>query len=273
MKAIKTIFFLLGVLALSIFYPPKSGHANSSGSPGGRSNSVGDNGFNCTQCHNGTATVDQSGYITSDIPGSGYIPGTTYNITLSGTGSGTGKAGFEFSAENSAGATAGTLIANTSSGRNRFLSTQGHITHTSQGNTYSGSDFSWTFQWTAPTQGTGDVTFSTSVLLANNNGGTSGDQVRTASLLVSEAQISSIATNAATKLTIYPNPTTNYFSISSDEKLMDITVIDSKGQFVFSQRVNNATPINITDLPKGFYFVSIAKTSGQHIYSEKLIKL
>ena len=63
------------------------------GAPPGYTNSPGD-GKNCTHCMGGTA-VPVADWITSDIPLSGYVPGITYNIMVTATG--TGYKGFELS--------------------------------------------------------------------------------------------------------------------------------------------------------------------------------
>lgn len=269
MKTIKAIFFTIGVLTLSIFYPPKGGHANSGGSPGGRSNSVGDGGATCTTCHGGSETADQSGYITSNIPQEGYTPGQTYTITLSGANQGSTRIGFEFSAENSNGVTAGSLTAGTGS---RLISFNGHLTHTSNGAFHTGGNFSWSFDWTAPTAGTGNVTFSTSVLFTNNNGGTSGDNVRTALLTVSEAQTTSIDEENTNKLVVYPNPSADFVSFNNTE-ILTVDILGLNGQLVLSTTINPSEKIDLSDLPKANYQLIARELSGKIMLTEKLIKL
>jgi hypothetical protein len=127
--------------AFTAYYP--------GGSPGGYSGSPLD-GQNCTHCHGGTP-ITQSGIISSNIDNSGYIPGSTYTITVSVPG--TGLKGFEVSPLNSANQKTGTLIAGF---ENRIPNSGKSVTQSIT----SGSDPAiWTFQWTAPIKGTGTVTF------------------------------------------------------------------------------------------------------------------
>lgn len=141
-----------------------------SGSPAGYTNSPGD-GKNCTQCHGGSASP-VTGWITSDIPAEGYTAGTTYNLTV--TVSGSGHKGFEVSPQNTAGDQLGTLIAG--SGSNLTGGTK-YVTHNSDP---TSNPATWTFQWMAPAAGTGEVTFfgafavgksstKTSTLVASEN--------------------------------------------------------------------------------------------------------
>lgn len=119
------------------------------GAPAGYTGSPGD-GHNCTSCHNGSATT-VSGWITSTIPAEGYTPGTNYTITVTLTG--TGTKGFEVSPQNASGAVLGTLAAGTGS---KLVGSGQYVTQTSA---KTSNPAVWTFTWTAPAAGTGNVTF------------------------------------------------------------------------------------------------------------------
>lgn len=119
------------------------------GSPAGYTGSPGD-GKDCVQCHGGTSTP-VTGWITSDIPVEGYIPGNTYNITVTLTGS--GKKGFEVSPQNASGDLLGILVAGVGS---KLTGSGKYITQTSS---TSANPATWSFGWIAPPSGTGDVTF------------------------------------------------------------------------------------------------------------------
>jgi hypothetical protein len=88
--------------------------------------------------------------ITSNIPTSGYTPGSTYTITATVTGA--GDKGFQISPQNISGTLLGSLIAGTGS---KIVGVK-YITHTSPKTTNTAT---WTFQWIAPIAGTGNVTF------------------------------------------------------------------------------------------------------------------
>ncbi len=159
--------------------------AYNTGSPGGKSGSPGDGGATCVQCHTGTAN-QVNDWITTNIPLTGYVPGNTYTITLTGTHTGVVKFGFEVSAENSSNAKVGTFILNDPV-QTKFTNGNAAVTHTNNGNTPSGNSKTWTVDWTAPSAGTGDVGIYAAFNAANGNGGTSGDVIYKTSLFVSEA--------------------------------------------------------------------------------------
>ncbi|MEZ5148111.1 MAG: choice-of-anchor V domain-containing protein [Bacteroidales bacterium] len=177
------LYFLLA--ALGLFVILTSGINYSTGSPGGKTGSPGDGGHTCTDCHGGTASP-QEGWITSTIPADGYIPGQTYTITATGTHVGVTKFGFEVTSENANAQKVGTLIV-TNSNQNQLANNNKSITHKSSGTTPSGNSKTWSFDWTAPAEGTGDVTFYGAFNAANGNGNTSGDVIYKSTLAVTEA--------------------------------------------------------------------------------------
>jgi len=153
------------------------GHA--SGAPAGATGSPGD-GHSCTSCHGGTATA-VSGYFSTNIPGSGYVAGNTYTITVSFSGSG-GK-GFEVSPQNVSGTQLGTLIAGTG---NKLVSGSKYCT---QSSSVSSTPATWTFTGTAPAAGTGNVTFYGAFAITEGT-------THTESITVSEDQPVSVVATA-----------------------------------------------------------------------------
>lgn len=121
-----------------------------SGSPAGYTGSPGD-GQHCVSCHGGSA-VTVAGWLTSDIPATGYVPGTAYNMTA--TVSGTGKKGFEVSPQNLSGAQLGILSAGSN---NHLVGGTKYVTQNSSGSSSGTSVYNFT--WTAPPAGTGPVIF------------------------------------------------------------------------------------------------------------------
>lgn len=147
MRKSRLVFFtgltLVGVLSIgSLKSEPNGSPRQASGGPA-------ESGATCAQsnCHSGPANT-VTDRMTTDIPAEGYTPGTTYNITVSF--SGTGRKGFMFSAQNASGAFKGTPIAGSGS---KIVFTN-YITHSSA---IFGQNATWTFQWTAPAAGTGAV--------------------------------------------------------------------------------------------------------------------
>src|ERR1700741_768120 len=102
MRKFLIAFCFTGTAAIMITaFGGSEAHSSSGGAPAGKTGSPGDGG-NCTGCHTGTATT-QTSLITSDIPVSGYVPGTTYTITASVSKTGINKFGFEISPQNTSG--------------------------------------------------------------------------------------------------------------------------------------------------------------------------
>jgi hypothetical protein len=128
---------------------------NSTGAPPGYTNSPSD-AKNCSHCMGGTATP-VSGWITSTVPASGYIPGQTYNIVVSATGA--AKKGFEISPQDPAGNLIGTL---TPVGNTKLVGFGKYVTHSQAS---LANPAIWTFEWTAPAASAGDVVFYASIAL------------------------------------------------------------------------------------------------------------
>lgn len=172
MKKIAYILLVPLVAGLYLFLSSYSGddHDYPSGSPAGYTGSPGD-GQDCSGCHGGS-TAPVTGWITSDIPPAGYAAGTTYNITV--TVSGSGKKGFEVSPQDPSGTQLGTLIAGTGS----------HLTggtkYVTQNSGQNANPYTWVFQWTAPAAGTGEVTFYGAFAITDNT-------TKTSTLVVQEA--------------------------------------------------------------------------------------
>ncbi|MEP7128924.1 MAG: choice-of-anchor V domain-containing protein [Chitinophagales bacterium] len=158
------------------------------GAPSTVTGSPGDANKTCTKsgCHSGTATTMLNA-MTSTIPASGYVPGTTYTVTASITDPSIVRFGFEISPQSITGTLLGTM-ALTNTSKTKFTSSNNkYITHTTSGNSWTGHTATWSFNWTAPVAGTGAVTFYGAFMYANNNGGTSGDIVKTSTYTVQEA--------------------------------------------------------------------------------------
>lgn len=180
MKPVYKIPFVFLIPVVILLY------ANSSGSPGGRTGSPGDNNATCVECHTGTANAI-SGWITSDIPEEGYTPGQTYQITATGTHSGVARFGFELTAENTSGDKVGAFTI-TDAARTKLVNANQAVTHTFNGITPTGNTNSWSMNWTAPATDIGQVRFYAAFNAANGDGGTGGDVIYVSNLFVNAAQ-------------------------------------------------------------------------------------
>ncbi len=227
---------------------------------------------NCTLCHSGTA-IPNSSVTTINFSGANnkYVPGSTYTVTVT-IASASPKNGFETTALEDAGNTsAGTWVI-TDATNTQFKTgtvpsngTRNYVTHTAAGN----SQTTWSFDWTAPAAGTGDVTIYTSGMIANGNGSTSGDEVHLNKLTIQEDASSDILEQSAyTTLDNSFKVLNNQGEISltfetTKEGIAKISILSMQGKIVTKQQVsvfkgvNTTAPINLNSLPKGVYLINL----------------
>ena len=170
-------------IAFAIFFYPIPSNSNSTGSPGGKTGSPTD-GADCMQCHTVLSTTSVLTNITSDIPSSGYVPGTIYTITATINPLST-LSGFEVTCEEDAtGSKTGTFFTNSSFvGETQMVNNGNSVTHTASGNTLN----TWSFDWEAPVAGTGELTFYGAFIEAGYPlGANIGDYFSSTTLSVSE---------------------------------------------------------------------------------------
>lgn len=226
---------------------------SSSASPGGKTGSPLD-GATCTQCHGGTATM-QAGWISSNIPASGYVPGQTYTLTATATHTGAALFGFELTAESASTGKVGGLIA-TNTAENQLLGNGNAITHTAAGTAASGNSRNWNFEWTAPAAGTGDVTFYAAFNAANGNGTTSGDVIYTSNLGVLESVGTGIDMISSNSRNIYPNPATDILHLKGFPENTVIRLYGSDGRMVRESALQEGNSLlSINELKPGLYYL------------------
>lgn len=205
-----------------------------SGSPAGYSGDPASSFQTCTSCHSGPSAINQTGWITSNVPVNGYIPGTSYTITATATRPGHSRFGFQISPQNPAGTLLGSMANLTA--QTQINGAGKYITHTSSGTTGSGSK-TWSFTWTAPPAGSGTVTFYGAFNVTNNQSNSSGDTIFTSTLAVNENVMASTAENGNEMFSyrIYPNPLSDllniYFSLK-ENAVVEISIYDLTGKQV-----------------------------------------
>lgn len=252
------IFLLFAIpVALITLFSFSGGVTNGqyTGSPG--------DGFNtCTTCHTPGADFGAVVQITSDIPAAGFEYGVTYEITVS-VSSSAPKHGFQVTAEDAANMKVGTFTP----GSNNQLANGGtHLTHIDDGM----PDNSWTFNWTAPETVEGnEVTFYTAVNATNDNGNTSGDQVRTASMTYTLNDLDVVENNLL-EMSIYPNPTIDIVNVNIDDyQDAQIQISDLTGKIVLEQKLNSSS-VDVSHLSTGMYLLKVQ--SGNLNAEAKLLK-
>ncbi len=265
------------LIASGIIWDAHFHHANgnSGSAPAGNTGSPGD-GNSCARigCHTGgPAQTNQVVSLTGNIPVEGYAPGQTYNMTVTMSNGGS-RFGFSLSPQSAQGALLGTLIA---SGTGTTLNGPGgkYLTQTSSGSSGSGSK-SWTFQWTAPAAGTGNVTFYGAYNFANNNGGTSGDVIVTHTQTFSENLTTSLSEVNGNRLEIFPNPVEDHINIrmSDVDEVIMVTLMGVDGRVVLQEKHlqgNIRIELAGKKVPSGVYMLAL-ETGGKRVVRKVMVR-
>ena len=238
-KTIISIFSMLAVAGILFMLNVNKSEANASGPPLGATGSPFD-AATCDYpgCHDTYPLKGvKPGWIASNVPVAGYIPGTTYTITAKAVYIGRNKFGFEISPQNVSGTILGTL--SNISGRTQTYS--GYIEHTSSSN--SGTDSCvWTFKWKAPSPGVGNVTFYGAFNCANNDGSTYGDYIYTSTLVIPQNTTAGIGelANQEVSVNVFPNPATT--QCSADYTLPQAANVEINLYSLDGKKVANLLP-------------------------------
>jgi hypothetical protein len=257
---------LVAIMIVSI--PKQHAVSNASGAPAAHTGSPAD-GMTCAMsgCHTGSAVVVVPGVITSTVPVTGYIPGQVYTITATVSQAGINKFGFQISPQSTTGLLRGTL-AITSPTTTKIVSTK-YVTHTAGGTAASSNSRTWSFNWTAPVAGTGSVTFYGAFNYANSNNNSSGDLIRTSTLVIPEDLSSGIASNDndPLQLTCWPNPVRENFILGlqlTANAYTKVSLVDMRGALVSDLHEGDLSPgahklsLNVpAGIESGLYFVRV----------------
>ena len=155
-RKVSIVLILLLVLAV-----PQDAFGHSGGRTGSASSGC--------ACHGGGA--NQVTPSLSGFPADGYVASSTYGLTIGGTGGPSGSGGgFNLDAD---------LGSFSNPGSNAQIS-NGEVTHS------NANARTWTVDWTAPSSGSGNVTFDLTVNFVNGNGNTGGDGYGTDSWSLAE---------------------------------------------------------------------------------------
>jgi hypothetical protein len=266
----------------------KNAMTNQTGAPvqaspsiGGYTGSSGD-GMDCrTSCHH-NAKRAVTGWITSDIPGTGYVPSTLYHITMTASSPGQTIFGFQVSPTDAIGNPRGNLQV-TEVSYTKIVSSAGtsnhkFLTHYSAGTTGSTGTHTWHFDWLAPSAAIGgDVYFYAAFV---SGASTSTDSTFTTSYLVHQnaSSVYEISPENPIGLTLFPNPATNDFNVLfsiSNRANVKILLNDMKGKQITTlmdrEMTNGNYSYNYTLkglVSSGVYFLTV--TVNDKTYSKKI---
>jgi glucose/arabinose dehydrogenase len=181
--AVVALFIVAGAaLLVTNNFTNRTVHAFSAGPPAGYTRAPGEEPDACRECHLPQDTG--AGRIQINTPQT-YVPGQTYRISVVHTNADQTRRrwGFQLTALDDTNLKAGTL-STLGDGRTQVLDNQGpfpsrqYIEHTSAGNFDNQTGgATWMFNWTAPPEDVGPVTFYAAGNHADGNGNSDGDHI------------------------------------------------------------------------------------------------
>lgn len=259
----KLLFFFFLSAILFIALKPHGGDKNSGQAPMGRTGAPGES--TCGGCHSGGS---YSGSMTFELGAenaSEYIPGEKYVITFAGE-YGAPRYGFSITALDAAENPAGdfTLIDEGNTSFGTLGNGRQYVGHRSADATNE-----WTFEWTAPAEDAGPVTFYYVINAANGDGGTGGDFVETGSTSIQPAEETQIAEvdNTGT-VSVFPNPATTHFTIKTNDSAMEeVMIFDLQGKLVHHELLEtNAHSVDVRSLDPAIYLLQIRTTEKVSVH-------
>lgn len=244
------------------------------GSEPGHTGSPGDNFTSCVKCHGGSH-IPVDGWITSNIPASGFVPGQRYTIRAVNTTVGHTRFGFQVSPQNIAGALLGELVA-TDTTRTKLVGDGKYITYRAA-SVVGVDSMVWTFDWVAPVDSVNEVVFY-GAFNSNHDGHKGGDVTQLSQLKVFKQGFTGIAKQNAMQLRVYPNPVSNYLQISFNNAInqnVSVNLYSLNGQLVATLYNNNLAAglqdvgLPISHVSTGVYLLELVAGNAKEI--QKLI--
>lgn len=226
-KILKIGILSVSLLALSVVTIKSKSNGLSSAYSGAPSES------NCTSCHS-TYSVQTSGTnhnkisLKGNFTGSGYIPDSTYKITVTYKETGKSVFGFQLTAlqdQNVSYPTPAGTFTSKDSRTSAFTqvigsTTRGYIEHTSTGTNKVATDsVSWVFEWKAPSSNMGNIKMHLVLNVTNNNGNDNDDYIYTKKFVISPSTLLPKA-KAAISDTFYCSSKSLTFSGTSTNSAM-----------------------------------------------------
>lgn len=186
----KKTFATISLIIFLITYFSEYSYNSSGTAPTRYTGAPGDFGT-CASCHSGSGNPNNNnqGFLQLNFNNNNpsYQAGQTYNVTITNTGTNGSntRRGFSTTVLDNSNAFVGSFnILNTNTTAPSTVNNRGYVLHRNA----SASINSWTFQWVAPLQSAGDVTFYVSTVTGNGSG-SSGDIVIIDTFIIRAAQI------------------------------------------------------------------------------------
>ena len=208
-----------------------------------------------------------------------YEAGVDYEVTVTGANASAAKYGYMARFTDASTMQAGTFSNPSSGSKVQLVSGGVSVVEHSGSIAASSGSFTATFDWKAPTAGTGNVSIDVAVNAVNGNGiADVGDQWNTTSQTLTEknTSVGGVAKNSV--VSVYPNPVHNVLNVDLKNNVSgtyELTVLNINGQTVetgtISTNGTSSLQFNTTDWKAGLYIIHLSKDGAQQ--SIKIQKL
>jgi len=240
----------------------------------------------CTSCHSGVLNSGPGSAAATFPGGLTYTPGVTQHLSVTVSDPTEKRWAFQFTAR---------LASNLSSGQaGSFTATDTVNTHVicdggscasatavqfmqnTTAGTHAGTTGSstWTFDWTPPASNVGNVNFYLIGMGATNNGGTSGDNIYTATYTMTPAAAATPTLSASPNSLNFtyqqgnPNPASQSISVTSSGTPLSFVATSSGGSWLSALALGVTTPstvsvsVNPAGLAPGTYNGTVTITAS-----------
>lgn len=246
--------YLLALSCIAVFTTSLLLMSNDDGPRVGSSGSPLENGQNCTQCHDGTVNSG-SGSLTISGPEE-YEPGEVYTIDVEVSDASSSKFGFQAIAVDASNMASGS-----------FTTSPGLETQSDEGNTYiqqssSSTTGSFSFDWTAPSNDVGTITFYAAGNAADGDRRDDGDNIYTNTLEINAAAATGLENTTRNELSVFPNPSDGNFKLDIGSlRIDDLQIFSLSGQLMHHES-SIVSDVVINDLPVGIYLLKANTSTG-----------
>jgi hypothetical protein len=275
-------FAIFAALGLAIFFLASSGGPAAAGNYyTGAPTAGGGTEGTCNTCHNSGAGTYGEPIINVSLladgetdPTTQYTPGQTYMVTVAVGYPSTAPEAIGFSSQflttDANPVTAG-VLGNPSAG-SQISSGQGDRKY-AEHDAANTTDSLFTFEWTAPEAGTGEVKMYVSGNLVDRNRSTGGDSGSTSPTIISltEGIPSAVNNFAAIPHRLFPNPTSGSATLQVSPLTSgsyELTVTGLNGQTLRTERLqltaaNTQLAVPVEGLTTGIYVVSLTGANSR----------
>lgn len=273
---ITVVLAFTGIL-LQSFSESQNAKRKVDGTEPGYTGSPGDGYKNCTVCHGGI-DAQVSGWITSNIPAGGYVPGQTYTITATNTEEGGTRFGFSISPQAPDGTLLGEMVV-TDTHTTKLVGDGKYITYTRYGIDGVNSK-TWTFDWIAPADSLNihEVVFY-GAFNSNFDGHKDGDKTWLSTLKVFSEKWTGLPQShkQARDIRMYPNPANDMLAISlpaPGNGPVSVQLYSSNGRLIKTlYEAQGHSPslleLDVREFDAGIYLLKVQ--TGSESSSKKLV--